>query len=195
MEIAFFKMPKVASSSIGTALEGRCQVIGHSPEEYRVRTLSSFRRDNPDAFVFTFVRNPFDRLLSAYAYLSRHQWSYYMEAQRRCIEPYRDLEDFVLRGVGSGEVLWQEHMRPQYSWVVGDDGRLLVDWIGRYESLQADFDRISDMWKWPRMELGVSNSSEHGKYRVYYNAPMVEVVLRVFEVDFVLGGYEKRLEG
>ncbi|MEY4195881.1 MAG: hypothetical protein RLZZ226_2249, partial [Pseudomonadota bacterium] len=77
----------------------------------------------------------------------------------------------------------------QSEMITDANGKLLVDFLGRYESLAADFDRIRD-------KLGIAerlphvNKSQHEDYRNYYNDHTRDLVAEHFQTDIALFGYE-----
>ena len=80
-------------------------------------------------FKFTFVRNPWTRILSEYRY--RNYFS------------HRSFRDFVLNKLPAPG--WDDkyrHVMPQYDMLHDEKGRLLVDFLGRFETLQRDFDEV-----------------------------------------------------
>lgn len=108
---------------------------GHlTPEEFR------------SCFKFAFVRNPWDRLVSEYRY----------RGHPRRIDFKRFLfERFPTPGWTD---TWR-HVCPQYDFLHDDRGRLLVDFVGRFERLQADFDIVCDRVGIPPTTLPHSNNS------------------------------------
>jgi hypothetical protein len=89
-------------------------------------------------FKFTFVRNPWTRILSEYRYRNYFH--------------HRSFRDFILNRMP--EPGWDDkyrHVMPQYDMLHDADGGLLVDFVGRFESLQTDFDRVCE-----RLEIGDS---------------------------------------
>jgi len=90
-------------------------------------------------FKFTFVRNPWARLVSEYRYRN-----YYKNMS---------FKKFVLEGLPAESDYFDayRHIVPQYDFLHDDSGNAIVDFIGRFENLQADFDYICS-------KLGINNS-------------------------------------
>lgn len=90
-------------------------------------------------FKFSFVRNPWTRILSEYRY--RNYFS------------HRSFRDFVLNKLPQPG--WDDkyrHIMPQYDMLHDSQGNLLVDFVGRFESLQQDFDAVCET-------LGIAGSN------------------------------------
>ena len=89
-------------------------------------------------FKFSFVRNPWSRILSEYRYRNYfHHLSF---------------RDFVLNKLPKPG--WDDkyrHVMPQYDMLHNQQGNLLVDFVGRFETLQQDFDRVCE-------QLGIADS-------------------------------------
>ena len=134
-------------------------------------------------FKFAFVRNPWDRLVS---------W-YHMCVQvpvpngfcRYVRQNFPTFESFVTGATtGPGE----KTTHPQFDYVAGDDGEVIVDFVGRYETLGDDFAQIAD-----RLKLGDvlprANPSSHGGYRDYYTTATRDLVGQRFARDVEHFGY------
>jgi hypothetical protein len=77
-------------------------------------------------FKFSFVRNPWDRLVSEYKY--------------RNYPKTIDFKTYLFKHFPAPG--WSDaycHVIPQHEFLFDDEGRLLVDFVGKYERLQADF--------------------------------------------------------
>ncbi len=80
-------------------------------------------------FKFSFVRNPWDRIVSEYKY--------------RGYPVKIDFKTYLFKHLPApGWTDTYSHVIPQYEFLHDEAGKLLVDFVGRFESLQADFDRV-----------------------------------------------------
>jgi hypothetical protein len=149
-------------------------------------------------FKFSFVRDPFQRLVSEYRYRNYFH--------------HRSFRDFVLNKLPQPG--WDDkyrHVMPQYEMLHDREGRLLVDFVGRFESLQNDFDRVCD-------KLGIEDSAlphrnpsnkksrnlkrrarnflfrngEGNKksYREFYDEETLDAVSRYYRKDIETFGYQ-----
>jgi hypothetical protein len=131
-------------------------------------------------FKFAFIRNPFDRLVSMY--FSNKQLG------NEWIKEFDTFEKFI-NGLIGGEVKKYRHYESLSYYLVDKDNNITVDFIGKYENLENDFGKISNI-------LGLTgnipkiNTSEHDNYRKYYNHTTKELVYKYYQKDFELFGYE-----
>lgn len=202
----YVHIPKTAGSSI---LEWCRQegvpviVIGHDDRGPGFKGAADWlEQHDPDAFCV--VRNPFDRLVSAYRYLSRGGNRESDKRDRdRHIAPYKDFQTFVLEGLGGArqqEILRQVHLRPQIEWVRSGKG-VAVGHVLRYERLQDDFDHLFRSWGLGSGVLPEVNrgSREHFDYRDAYQPKgspcldMIKIVTTAYKEDFEFFGYEAHL--
>jgi hypothetical protein len=104
-------------------------------------------------FKFSFVRNPWDRLVSEYKY-------------RRY--PVRmDFKTYLFRHLpAAGFSDLYTHIIPQSDFLFDGQGRLLVDFVGRYESLQEDFDEVCARIGIPPTPLPHANRSGEDRPRI-----------------------------
>jgi len=100
----------------------------------------------PSYFKFAFIRNPYDRIVSVYNYLE----------EARGVDFRTFLHD-VIPAMKTSAI--STHVEPQYHFLHDPSGKLLVDFVGRFEHLQRDFDTVSDRLGLGRMELRRINES------------------------------------
>ena len=183
----FFHIPKTAGVAVSQALFGSL-AAGHLDVATAKAVFGpiSFQR----YFKFCFVRNPWDRLVSAYHYLQDGG----MERQvspwtAQYLAPHDDFQSFVLRGLQTDPVLEERHFRPQYQYVSDSSARVRVDFVGRFENLNRDFELVAG-------RLGIEatlpqlNVSARGDYHGYYDEETARIVADVYERDITLFGYD-----
>ena len=74
-------------------------------------------------------------------------------------------------------------------WISDASGTVLVDYIGRFENLQGDFDEVCRRAGLPPKRLPHKNRSSHKPYQLYYDDATAEIVARRFAKDLVHLGY------
>lgn len=72
---------------------------------------------------------------------------------------------------------------------VDETGEVLVDFIGRFETLEEDFNKVCNRLSIER-RLPHKNPSKHASYRDYYNERTCRLVKDAFAQDIALLGYE-----
>jgi hypothetical protein len=129
-------------------------------------------------FKFSFVRNPFDRFVSYCAFMTRDDDSF---KQR----PRQVMRHILFDVQPMDHVLFQ----PQHAMLVDSDGRLLADYVGRTEQLQAAYDDVCTRLGLPGSVLERVNASEHGDYRQYYDQQLIDGVAALYQRDLQLFDY------
>jgi hypothetical protein len=182
----FFHIPKTAGLSVSDALFGG-RGAGHFDVEaarliFGERALRSF-------YKFCFVRNPWSRLVSTYSYLRKGgvNRTFTPWIREHILGP-ADFSEFVKSRLRRPEVLADQHLRPQAKFVCDRAGTLVVDYVGRFENIEADFDVIASRLGIAR-RLPQKNASEHRDYRSYFDDEMIEIVGDVYQRDVELFGY------
>lgn len=112
----FIHIPKTGGTSITKILENQ-------PDTQRVTGHDTARRfENPkELFIFTFVRNPFTRLVSAYFHgLRKGEHNY-------------NFEEYIKKSNGKGL-----HLRPQTVYINSNNKEKSISYIGKYENFETD---------------------------------------------------------
>lgn len=128
-------------------------------------------------FSFAVVRNPWDWQVSLYNFMLK-------DATHHQHEFVKKLGSF------DAYIKWRcaEEVRFQKDFIYSGDGELLVDFVARYERLEADFEIICS-------RIGVSaslpklNVSNTRPYQQFYNEETRELVRKAFDADIALFGY------
>lgn len=182
----FIHVPKCAGVSINQTLFGNLGG-GHSTlEEYtnifEPKCINSY-------FKFTFVRNPWDRVVSAYFFLEKggfgHKDKNWFKDE---LSSYSSFSDFV-KGWINKENIWKwHHFRPQHHYILDKRRKVSLDFIGYFENIHADFELISQRLGINSL-LPASNSSNHKSYMDYYNDETQKIVGETYSEDIELLGY------
>jgi hypothetical protein len=183
----FIGIPKTASQSIALSLFGN--LGGGHTDARRYRRV--FGPDFDRYFKFTFVRNPWDRLVSTYFFLKKGGITARAKAWSEAhLSSFDSFDRFVHDWVTPDNVSTWRNFRPQHAYVVSPEGRLVVDYVGCFEWLPRDFGTVC-------RRLGVDVALRHDNatpgrqhdYRRYYTDAMAEAVGLVYGRDVELFGY------
>jgi hypothetical protein len=139
-------------------------------------------------FVFTFVRDPFDRLESAWRFLraggmsaSDRRWA------ERNLDSELDFSRFVERQLTPALANSWIHFRPQMYYVGDAAGRIGPEFVGRYERLADDFAEVC-------RRMGVDaplphlNASDRPGREEWTDAA-VQRAREIYAADFAAFGY------
>jgi hypothetical protein len=154
------------------------------------------RRAYERYYTAAFVRNPWDRLVSWYAMIVQRRdrprrrpeprlWRYvyensnsFEEFVRRCTAEIDDVD-------GRKSFCWN-----QIDYLTDERGRQIVDFVGRFETLPADAQRLFEHLGLHGVGLPHVNPSSHTHYSTYYTDELADVVRRRYARDIETFGYE-----
>ena len=154
---------------------------------YKHATAAFYKQAFPDPFrdyfKFAFVRNPWDWLVS------RYHWS----------RDHQRLFDYSF-----DELLWRLKNRTRLSaaapWLEEDalqpqldrltiGGAIAMDFVGRFENLQRDFDRICSNLRIEARTLQPVFKTNHALYVEYYDDEARKIVEELYAADIAAFGY------
>ena len=182
----FVHITKTAGTSVSKSLFGYLP-YHYTAIDYRViygrRTFNQY-------FKFAFVRNPWDRLYSAYRYLKAGGWNEKDELWAKTnLAAFDDFNNFVKQWLCEKNIEHHIHFRPQHHFICDAKGRLLIDYLGYFETINDDFDKISKRLKIDA-SIGRHNANPGESYRDVYDDESRDIVTRVYSTDIELFGYE-----
>nr|WP_321226765.1 sulfotransferase family 2 domain-containing protein [uncultured Psychroserpens sp.] len=188
----FVHIPKAGGVSIIKSLYGD-QASGFGHPSY-MRFLKLFGRKRFNAYYkFTFVRNPWDRLYSAYCFLKKggmnHQDKKFSEDILSQVDSF---EDFIMNWLTPERVNSWIHFVPQYTFLTNDKGELVVDFVGRFENFETDFKNITNRLNL-KEELehhNKTNGLKNVSYKESYTPDMVQKVGLLYREDISLFDYK-----
>ena len=133
-------------------------------------------------FKFTFVRNPWDLRVSLYRYLARGGHGSLTRYARQLsfsnwIKRYSDRVNVNTTHIGRTQTSYIEPLKD-------------MDFIGKFESLQEDFDIVCDKIGIPQQRLPHENRSKHKHYTEYYDDETKQTVAEKYAKDIEYFNYE-----
>ena len=144
-----------------------------------------------DYYTFAFVRNPFDWLVSLFFWLTQNKDHDMSEFAKEIgfdgFVHYLDKPEKETRLFkhGSGWIF----KRPLKTFVTDEDGNIIVDFVGKVENIQEDYDHVCK-------QIGIENKlshynkSVHPPYRDCYTEETKKIVEEIYKDDLEFFGYE-----
>ena len=139
---------------------------------YAAENQAGVPRYPNEYFKASFVRNPYSLVVSA--------WDGKMSFQ-----------DFVTKVLPTGKAFISQWTQHQY--LSNDRGNILVDFVGRFEHLEIDWQKFCYFTRLPKLKLPNLNTSNKGNYRQYYNETTYRIVNKMFKNDFNFFKYSEEL--
>ena len=128
-----------------------------------------------DYFTFSFVRNPWDRMVT-----------YYLTHPK--INQAMTFKEFALNDDGFYD--FDRMYSPCFDWLADDTGELLpIDFIGRFENLEQDFSNVCDHLNIDATLAHANKTKNKRSYETYYDEESMAAIARRFESDIDQFGY------
>ena len=197
-KFVFIAIPKTGSTTIRKVLDQYSDVISvgdrnspyiHHTSAYKLKKHFEEVGWNWDEyFKFAFVRNPWDRLVSSFNY----QKKVVHEKEKYGIDNpnYEDYKRFTKDNNFSSWMNPPLKMGPNFKALVDESNNFLMDFIGKFENLQEDFNTICDKIEIPQQKLPHKNKTNHKHYTEYYDEETRQLVAKKFAKDIEYFGYE-----
>ena len=168
-KVIFVHVIKTGGVSIATAL-------GMKKKQYH-KSASKIKKELGENiwneyFKFTFVRNPFEKIVSQYHY-NRVKFGFKDSTFKEYVKA------------------WSEGQKistfPQLNLFYLDEK---LDFIGRFKNLQEDFNIVCDKIGIPKQKLPHKNKSKHKHYTEYYDDETLQIVAEKYAKDIERFGYK-----
>lgn len=182
--IIYFPIDKAANTSLRQYFR---EIDGKSKHLSRGRV-----KKYKNHFKVAFVRNPYDRLVSCY--INKVLFPYRETRFIRDIPGMKkemSFKEFVKIICSLPDSKADRHVKSQYCFLTDKQGKLLPDFIGKFEDLKEDFEKACK-------KAGIKNppklphknpSKRKGNYKDYYDKETRRLVQKRYKKDFELFDY------
>jgi len=195
-KVIFVHIQKTAGTSVSEVLRSEINDTRSflRVHDFAVNAKKELGNQWDDYYKFAFVRNPWDRFVSWYSMItnpknnsgSNDLWEYvrqnssnFKEFIKQCTNPPRDHEGIKKLGVN------------QLDYITDSDGKIIVDYVGRFENFEKDFKTVLDRLDIKNVEIPhIRHNSSHGNYREYYDDETRQIIEDRFKKDIEYFGYQ-----
>ena len=187
-DIIFIHIPKTAGTSIRFTLGfnnmDKAKKIRNHYTVTEIIDLIGIEKWNK-AFKFTFVRNPWDRLYSFYLFRLKKD-------KIKDISYKESFKKWVLFELAERDPLLKKrfNLLPQTNWLVDNQYKIQLDFIGRFENLKEDFQKLGKLISLETNLPHLNHSSRVKNYKQQYDKELIEVVTKYYQKDLTHFGYE-----
>tara|TARA_Y100001972_G_C7634841_1_gene318669 strand:+ start:320 stop:952 length:633 start_codon:yes stop_codon:yes gene_type:complete len=203
--ILYFHMPRTAGDSIRKSIDNfpqLCRITTHHNQKWATDQIKQ-HKNNSHKNSFTFVRNPYNRLYSAYNWIMNRDTSRNDELggvdleEKQFLSKFDDVNDFAknVKDVDLNQS-FMIHFHPLSNWIWDDE--ILVTNVFKFEDLFIDDTDFKDWCKKNDLiynglidETHKSNWTEKN-YFDYWDKDSIFNINKLYEKDFEIFGYELR---
>lgn len=205
----FFHVAKVAGLSVRDALQPYAQ----DPDKFKIKRPPDTLRGKPNPlyerwsilllhakardakkelpediynpfYKFAFVRNPWDWQVSMYHFILQET----SHIQHQVVKSMSSFEEYLEWVMETKNPFARGASKFQKDMVTDHEGNLIVDFVGRFETLEQDFNYVCQLLN-VEAALPKLNRTSHRDYHSYYNATTRQIVEDYFKEDIQLFGY------
>lgn len=179
----YYSVPKSASSFVRSRLFPNSYGLGPKtslqPCKY---SIESNKFLDKTYFSFTFVRNPWSRMVSNWTYFKSNKLRIrQMKLSGYNLSEYNSFRDFIELTLSFNNHHWQ----PQYLFLEDN-----LDYIGKVENFNQDWCHICQKLDYNNLPPKKVNTTNHKHYTEYYDDTTKEIVAEKYARDIDLFGYK-----
>lgn len=220
-KIVYVHINKTAGSSIEIAFNKQ-----QPPEQHLAFRHYCEKLDAKRYFTFSFVRNPWDRMVSWHLWLNRQKFWYdgipkydgmvgipekgvnfgghpsvnenwYLALEKdfkvflKKIKTTKDINVSKVKNLSIKNYHQGRWVASQTEWLKNTRGRVNLDFIGRFENLQQDFDKLCDKIGKERIKLlEAKKLNKRPHYSKFYDDESISIVERLYKDDIKRFNYK-----
>ena len=136
-----------------------------------LRYKKEYPKEYESYFKFAFVRNPWDRLVSNY------KWLVFIG------KVHTSFEDWIKNPTWGFNAY-------SYTKMLHDNNGNMIDFVGKFENLQEDFNTVCNKIGLTQRELPHKNKTNHKHYTEYYSDETSQLVAERYAQDIERFGYK-----
>ena len=193
-KVIYLSISKAANTSIKATFADIADMRDNYDIHYKniVQAQKELTKKQKEYFKFTFVRNPFSRLVSSYVNKYKNglgkrgyiSYDYYLLGY---LKADKGFDNYVKKIIKLPDFLANDHFKSQYCCVY-KRGKKLVDYVGKFESINNDFPDIQK--KFSLNALPHFNKTLNLNWMDYYSFETAGLVYRKYHKDIKEFGYE-----
>ena len=192
-KIIFIHIPKTAGSSIEHLLrdEGKYELDfigvrnGRSTHHYMGIELKMILKElYPTYYKFSFVRNPYDRLISEYFWCRINNVGHKFN---KTFDEFLDYVEDVIKNKKFFKPIENDHFIPQYSFLFFNK-KLIVNNIFKYEDLEKVVPLIKKRLK---IKTSLQHLNKSVKNEITLTQEQKDRIYNLYQIDFETFNYEK----
>ena len=141
------------------------------------------KRNLDNLIKFCIVRNPYDRMISAYHFLGGkltfENFVKYVEKEIKLFYS-KNIDPFVV-------------ILPQIEFIIDTNGKIMMNDVLYFENLAEEFENFSIKYNLKLGKLPHINKRTRNKKNIkdYYNQELADIVYNTYRLDFKILGYKK----
>jgi len=191
----FIHIPKTGGKSILKGIYGinMHDSFGHASAGFYLSVFGSSQYN--DFFKFAFVRNPWDRALSAYNFARKGGFGFQEDIKLKYELKDVSFEEFVKIWLPKQDLnsLPLIIFHPQYKFICDRDGTLMVDRICYFENFENEYRKLSSRFNITEYVPHINKSNYQRLYQESYDKEMIEIIGNIYYEDITR--FEYRFEG
>lgn len=184
----YIHVPKTAGLSLIHAVYGNnVELYGHK----RIIQYQKVFKKFDEFYKFTVVRNPWDRLYSAYCFIQNNGLNEHdKNAREQHLKHISSFEEFVLIWLNKNTMWDIIHFFPQYHFLCSEEGKLLINHILKFEDIIDGNIGINRYFK-RKIDLPhINKTTESKEYKNHYSESMKQKVQEMYCKDIELFNYK-----
>ena len=176
----FIHIPKCGGHTIETVFNAWGDrdkfFVGRSRQHWKLKKILDHHPNCKKYFRFTFVRNPFSRLVSEYHYTKLEASAFSLSFKDFCLDLDKNLNEYA----------YKFHNLTLCDYL----NDYPIDFIGRLENFQEDFNLVCGKIGIPKQQLPHKNATKHKHYTEYYDDETKQIVAEKYAKDIEYFGYK-----